>query len=75
MTDYRDLNGNSGIRRYVFASDNIVVEFDDLSKYKYSYLSAGSANIEEMKRLATQGWGLNSFIMKNVRNSYEAKLN
>ncbi len=75
MTGYRNLNGNSGIRGYITADDYIIVEFNDLSKYKYSYISAGTTNIEEMKRLAVQGWGLNSFIMRNTRKSYEARLN
>ena len=75
MIDYRNLNGNSGIRRYIIADDYIIVEFDDFSKYKYSYVSAGATDIEEMKRLAVQGWGLNAFIMRNTRKSYEAKLN
>lgn len=75
MTNYTNLNGNSGIRGYIIANDYIIVEFNDFSKYKYSYASAETTNIENMKQLATQGWGLNSFIMRNVRTSYEARLN
>ena len=39
--------------------------------YTYSYKSAGVENVEQMKKLARQGYGLNSFINKNVKYDYE----
>lgn len=75
MINYKNSNGNSGIRSYLIMNEYIIVEFNDGSSYKYSYVSAGIADVEAMKRLAIQGSGLNSFIMRNVRTSYEAKLN
>jgi hypothetical protein len=48
------------------------VEFADTeSVYRYSYESAGRENVEEMKRLAVQGHGLNSFINRRVKYLYE----
>ena len=50
----------------------IEVEFADTeSVYRYSYESAGLKNVEEMKRLAAQGHGLNSFINRRVKYLYE----
>lgn len=40
----------------------------------YTYTSAGSHNIEEMKELATRGEGLNSFINRHVRKKYASKI-
>jgi len=48
------------------------VEFADTeSVYRYSYESTGRENVEEMKRLAAQGHGLNSFINRRVKYLYE----
>ncbi|WP_199669333.1 hypothetical protein [Coprococcus sp. AF16-5] len=39
--------------------------------YRYSYKSAGVENVENMKVLAEQGYGLNSFINRYVKYKYE----
>ena len=61
METYQNVNGNSGIAGYA----------DTESVYRYSYESAGLKNVEEMKRLAVQGHGLNSFINRRVKYLYE----
>lgn len=71
MIEYKNLSRKSGVLRYEIGSDFIIVEFKDYSKYKYTYQSAGAENIEQMKLLAEQGFGLNSFIMIKVRERYE----
>ena len=73
MKEYRNLGGDSGILGYESGSDSIRVEFSNGSVYLYTYASAGESNIEEMKRLATDGQGLNSFINRNVRLKYAEK--
>lgn len=70
MECYKNLNGNSGIASYELRADSILVQFNTGKPYVYSYLSAGSANVEQMKRLAVAGSGLNSFIMNNVSKLY-----
>ena len=72
MKQYIDSDNNSNISAYEYSDDFIVVEFKDGLEYKYTYASAGSYNIEEMKRLADSGDGLNSFISKN-KPDYETK--
>ena len=59
---------------YEIGPDSITVMFSDGSIYLYTYQSAGSANIEHMKRLAIDGEGLNSFINRCVRKDYARKL-
>lgn len=74
MQQYKNLGGDSGVLAYEIGSDYIKVEFKDGAVYFYSYASAGGQNIEEMKRLAIKGEGLNSFINTHVRKDYESKL-
>ena len=50
--------------------DFIRVQFSTGSVYLYTYESAGSENIEEMKELASKGEELNSFINVAVRHYY-----
>ena len=73
MERYRDIDNDSGVARYEIGSDYIRVQFEDGSVYLYTYTSAGSSNIEEMKRLAATGDGLNAFINRNVRKRYAKK--
>ena len=71
MKNYGNLYGNSSIIEYDAGKDYISVKFRDGRVYTYSYSKAGSYHVENMKKLAEQGYGLNSYIMKNVRNKYD----
>lgn len=71
MQRYKNLGGNSSIVAYSIGKDYVEVQFATRKIYKYSYKSAGISNVEKMKTLATQGHGLNSYIMHYVRNDYE----
>lgn len=75
MQNYKDLDGDSGVRRYDYGPDWIEVEFAQGSfrTYRYTYLSAGSVHVDEMKRLADLGEGLNAYIHKNVAQQYDSK--
>lgn len=73
MEKYKNVQGNSAVRAYQIGADFISVRFDDLKVYTYTYRSAGSHSIETMKKLALQGFGLNSFINKFVRKKYASK--
>ena len=74
MERYRDIGRNSNIYSYEIGSDYINVQFKDGSIYKYTYSSAGTTNIEQMKKLAINGKGLNSFINTSVRKKYSSKI-
>lgn len=73
MESYRNLGGDSGVEAYEIGQDFIKVQFSDGSVYMYTYASAGAGNIEQMKQLAANGRGLNSFINTVVRNDYAWK--
>lgn len=71
MQIYKDIDHDSGVRGYEIASTSITVWFDGAPKsYTYSYQSAGQANIEQMKKLAVSGEGLNAFINDHVKFKY-----
>lgn len=71
MQIYKNLGGNSGVRAFAIGGDYIDVQFDGGKVYRYSYRSAGIEKVEEMKKRAIEGCGLNSYIMHNARMDYE----
>lgn len=72
MERYRNLNGDSGVAAYEIHPDSIRVQFNNTAKvYAYSYARAGREHVEQMKRLAAGGSGLNSYIMRNVQKLYD----
>ena len=72
MEDYLNRGGNSNVQGFSIESDRIFVKFFGTAKiYCYSYYKAGKAHVDNMKRLARQGYGLNSYIMNNVRYLYD----
>ena len=72
MTIYNNLNRTSGVFAYEYGADYIRVQFSTGAMYLYTYQSAGSFNIEQMKILAQRGYGLNSFINRVVKRLYVA---
>ncbi len=78
MINYKNLSGQSNVSQYELGADFIIVKFmtkgkDGCDTYKYTYSSTGRENVEEMKKLALAGQGLNSFIGRVVRKGYEMK--
>lgn len=74
MKRYRNLSGESGVVAYDSHAHSIVVEFQDGTRYEYTEQSAGNDTIEAMKKLASLGQGLNTFISRFVRDRYARKL-
>jgi hypothetical protein len=70
---YKNINGSSNVKGFELSDTCIIVWFKDGSKYRYSQLKAGIANVSQMKILAVSGCGLNSFINKNVKMQYDQK--
>ena len=67
MEAYRDWDHDSNIVAYEIGDDFITVQFRDGRYHFYTYTcgSAGSHHIEEMKRLARLGDGLNAYISEH----------
>jgi hypothetical protein len=74
MARYINRGGDSGVVTYEITPNSITVGFRDGSSYLYTDESAGMENIQQMKRLAGVGQGLNAFINRYVRKRYERKL-
>lgn len=74
MEAYRDLNNDSGISAYEINEDSITVYFKTGAVYLYTYTSTGVTHIEEMKRLAKSGDGLNSYISRKVKGNYAKRI-
>ena len=72
MEKYRNISGNSAIIAFEIGPNFVRVQFSHGAPYLYTYQSAGIANVDEMKRLARIGQGLNTFINQTpaVRNGY-----
>lgn len=75
MTPYKNLNGDSNIVSYEITENSIHVVFRSGAQrnYLYDYARLGKAIVDQMKVLAEQGRGLNSYIGKIVRESYASK--
>jgi hypothetical protein len=71
MPMYNNTSGSSNITAYNIGDDFVQVMFGNGQVYKYTYDSAGEDNVEEMKRLAESGSGLNSYILAYVKDDYE----
>ncbi len=74
MERYTNRGGDSNVFAYEIEQSSIKVQFRDGAVYLYTSQSAGAANLEQMKRLANAGQGLNSFIGRVVRKGYASKL-
>ena len=58
----------SNVKEYRLGTDYIDVRFwGSEIIYRYSYIKTGKLYVEEMKRLAIAGEGLNAYIMKHAR--------
>jgi hypothetical protein len=74
MTPYRNSSGRSGVLAYEIQRESILVEFRHGGRYLYNYDTTGREHVEEMKVLALEGRGLATYINKNVRAMFAAKL-
>lgn len=72
MQKYSNFSGRSNVESFEIGENFIVVKFYRTARtYRYSYMSAGQINVENMKRLALAGRGLNAYINKHVKFEYE----
>ena len=72
MERYRNASGDSGVSGYEIGPDYIAVKFSGTFRtYTYSYRKAGRNHVEQMKILARNGSGLNTYINKYVKHLYD----
>lgn len=78
---YKNLNNNSSVKEYNISGEIIAIRFKNSASwggvvsdlYIYSGQSCGNEAMQELKRLAIQGYGLNSYIKKN-KIKYEQRV-
>lgn len=70
---YANVGGNSGVASYDLGEDWFLVNFTTGSRYLYTTKSATREQIEEMKRYANDGKGLNSYIMRTLKTNYAGR--
>ena len=72
MQRYADTDHDSGVSHFEIDDTSITVLFKSNSKsYRYSYGKAGMHHVEQMKRLARAGDGLNEYINDHVKKLYD----
>lgn len=71
MEKYANLCGESGVISYEIGLEYIKVKFSSGSTYQYSYKKAGQSHVENMKKLASNGFGLYSYIDLYVKFKYD----
>lgn len=75
MISYKNLNGNSNVKCYNISENYIDIEFYNTPLvYRYSNGVPGRQVLNELKRLAIQGYGLNSYINRYVKKNYEKRI-
>lgn len=74
MPRYKNLNGNSGVSAYEIEDDFIIVQFSDDTIHLYSDKSVGAEKVREMKKLATSGKGLNTYITTMLSSDESSRL-
>ena len=73
MERYQNLNGDSGVVAFELGEGSIRVKFNSGWIYLYTNGSAGRMHINRMHQLAIDGVGLNSYISRYVKTSYQSK--
>lgn len=72
MVNYLNLHGDSNVKCYEIHDNYIdIIFYNTPLIYRYSNLKPGVLVLNELKRLATQGYGLNGYISRYVKKNYE----
>ena len=71
---YKNLSGNSGVTHFEVGDDFVRVWFEDDEGYEYTHAKPGKRDVDEMKRLATVGLGLATYISQHVKKNFARKL-
>jgi hypothetical protein len=67
MKCYENRSRQSPVVAYEFGENSITIKFMDGSVYLYTYENSGNANVEQMKKYAIIGHGLNGFITRFLK--------
>ena len=75
MERYRNLTGDSNVVAYQLGAGTITVQFatGTYRNYVYDATAPGAATVAELSRLAIEGRGLNSYIIRVIKKDYAHK--
>ncbi|WP_084022286.1 hypothetical protein [Chlorobaculum limnaeum] len=68
MIPYKNIHRLSSILAYELGDESIRIEFVSGAVREYTYANVGRDHVEAMKKCATKGKGLGSYVMKNERH-------
>lgn len=73
ITKYKNLSNSSNVDWFEIGEEFLRVKFFNTSKiYQYSYRGkAGKKDVDIIKSLAVNGMGLNSYILKYLKEKYD----
>lgn len=74
MKLYENRSRTSPVVAYEFGDDSITIKYIDGSVYLYTYASAGNANVEQLKKYALVGHGLNGFLTRFISKGAGIKI-
>jgi hypothetical protein len=74
MEPYPARGGDSGVAAFEIRPEAIVLRFKDGGVYLYDRRKPGRHHVEQMKQLARAGRGLATYMNRNVRENYAARL-
>ena len=75
MVKYLNLHSDSNVKCYEIHNEYIDVVFHNTPYiYRYSNINPGAGAVENLKKLAIQGYGLNEYINRYVKKNYERRI-
>jgi hypothetical protein len=74
MERYSGSSHDSGVVAYEIRADAIVLRFKDGGTYLYDGAKPGWQHVAAMKLRARAGHGLTTYVNRNVRGNYAARL-
>lgn len=74
MQPYANHHGNSGVVSFESGNNFIKIRFKSSPVvYVYTFALPGRMHVEEMKKLASDGRGLATYISKNIKTNFDHK--
>lgn len=73
MLKYKNITGSSSIVGYSSGMSYIEIYYDNGYVFKYTEESIGKTHLEELKRLAELGFGLNDYIKTHCYNKHVSR--
>jgi len=75
MIEYKNVSGNSGVTKYEIRETEILLVFKNPRiAYVFNHEIPGKTHVDLMKRMATAGSGLSTYVAQNVGKNFADKI-